>query len=377
MTTGVFVIQPDGSLSGLEPDPYTSEEVLQTLLAKYPDLLAGDQVDPENPRRWLLVERESGLPDREAGSNRWSLDHLFLDQDGIPTLVEVKLGANTQIRREVVGQMLDYAANAVAFVAGDEIRNRLAARCAREGLDAEEQLRQLLGAEGDPELYWQDVAQNLRTGTIRLVFVADAIPPELRRIVEFLNERMDPTEVLAVEVRRYGKGDLKAVVPRVIGQTIEAENRKSLKGRATREWTEESFFEALAEEGPEAVTAARRLLAWGRATATRMFWGSGAKYGSFMPIHVGGGAVDYYLVAATTYGRAEIQLQHLKIRGPFREAEKRRELVERLNSVPGVKLPLDSIDRRPAFDLALLAPTESWVAFQKVADWFVEEVKKS
>jgi len=33
--------------------------------------------------------------------------------------------------------------------------------------------------------------------SIRMLFVADRIPAELRRIVEFLNEQMDPAEVLA------------------------------------------------------------------------------------------------------------------------------------------------------------------------------------
>jgi hypothetical protein len=36
------------------------------------------------------VTREAGVPDGDDASDRWSLDHLFLDQDGVPTLVEVK-----------------------------------------------------------------------------------------------------------------------------------------------------------------------------------------------------------------------------------------------------------------------------------------------
>jgi hypothetical protein len=60
-----------------------------------------------------LVRREKAVPADENGGGRWSLDHLFLDQDGVPTLVEVKRQTDTRIRREVVGQMLDYAANCV------------------------------------------------------------------------------------------------------------------------------------------------------------------------------------------------------------------------------------------------------------------------
>ena len=47
-----------------------------------------------------------------SDGGRWLVDRLFLDQDGVPTLVEVKRSSDTRIRREVVGQLLEYAANA-------------------------------------------------------------------------------------------------------------------------------------------------------------------------------------------------------------------------------------------------------------------------
>lgn len=98
------------SLVTMNETNFLTEDRLQAYLADYPDLLPGDQIDPERPRRWLLVKREMGVPDAKATPDRWSLDHLFLDQDGIPTFVECKRAANTQVRREVVAQMLDYAA---------------------------------------------------------------------------------------------------------------------------------------------------------------------------------------------------------------------------------------------------------------------------
>lgn len=70
--------------------PYDSEDVLQRLLAKFPDLLAGDQLASGEAQRWLLIDRESALPDSEDGGGRWSVDLLFLDHEAVPTLVEVK-----------------------------------------------------------------------------------------------------------------------------------------------------------------------------------------------------------------------------------------------------------------------------------------------
>ena len=90
MSSGVFLIQTDGQLVEMSEEDYGSEADFQELLAKYPNLLAGNQINDAEPRRWLLISREAALSSEENGGDRWSVDHLFLDQDAIPTLVEVK-----------------------------------------------------------------------------------------------------------------------------------------------------------------------------------------------------------------------------------------------------------------------------------------------
>jgi hypothetical protein len=73
---------------------------------------------------------------------------------------------------------------------------------------------------------------------MRLIFVADAIPAPLRRIVEFLNEQMSPTEVLALEIRQYVEeaGRQNTLVTRVFGWTAAAQRRKG-RGPARAAWT--------------------------------------------------------------------------------------------------------------------------------------------
>ena len=115
MAGAIFLVNDKGELVEMYEQPFETEMIFQRLLADYPNLLAGDQIDVESARRWVLIAREMAVPDQQDGANRWSVDHLFLDQDAIPTLVEVKRASDTRIRREVVGQMLDYAANAVAY----------------------------------------------------------------------------------------------------------------------------------------------------------------------------------------------------------------------------------------------------------------------
>ena len=135
MSGHIFNIQDDGKLVEMNEAPFSNEDIFQSLLEQYPNLLAGDQINSAEPRRWLLICREMGVPAEKLGSDRWSLDHLFLDQDATPTLVEVKRSSDTRIRREVVGQMLDYAANAVVHWSIDQITNAYRNQCDNDGTD--------------------------------------------------------------------------------------------------------------------------------------------------------------------------------------------------------------------------------------------------
>jgi hypothetical protein len=74
MPGSIFVLHEDGALVEMRETSYDSEALLQRLLAEYPNLLAGDQIDPVAPRRWLLVTRELRVSGDE-GVDRGSLDH--------------------------------------------------------------------------------------------------------------------------------------------------------------------------------------------------------------------------------------------------------------------------------------------------------------
>jgi hypothetical protein len=54
MSGSIYLLDGDGGLVPMGETEYDSEDLLQGLLAKHADLLAGDQIDPDRPRRWLL-----------------------------------------------------------------------------------------------------------------------------------------------------------------------------------------------------------------------------------------------------------------------------------------------------------------------------------
>ena len=147
--------------------------------------------------------------------------------------------------------MLDYAANAVAYWPVEEVRAKFERRCENNDEDPEEALASFLGEDLEIDEFWQRVKTNLQAGRIRMVFLADSIPAELRRVVEFLNEQMDPAEVLAVEVKQFTGQGMKTLVPRVLGQTETARQKKSSATNAGKRWDEATFMAALEERSGE------------------------------------------------------------------------------------------------------------------------------
>lgn len=364
-SASIFLRTDDG-LVELRESEYETEDVLQELLALYPNLLPGDQIDPIEPRRLLLVRREMEVPGEENGSGRWSLDHLFLDQEGVPTLVEVKRSSDTRIRREVVGQMLDYAANAVAYWPVEAVQAAFTTTCIAEGTDEEGVLRGFLGNR-DTEDFWTMVRTNLQAGRIRLVFVADVIPQELRRVVEFLNGQMNPAEVLAIEVKQYVGQGLQTLVPRVLGQTAAAQQKKRTP-RQGRKWDEASFLEQLANQrGPTAMETAQVLLEWARKRSLRLGWGSGAKNGSCYPMQ-DLDKTNYYTFAVWTYGMVLLPFYGARSNPELLHDEYMRRFASHLGEIVGASFSDEDLVGGPEFPLAALTDPLARTRFLEAMD---------
>jgi len=248
VSSGIYLVQDD-KLVALVEQPYQTEDVLQELLAKYPNLIAGDADGGEEEQRWLLIRREVSLASDATGGGRWSVDHLFLDQEAVPTIVEVKRSTDTRIRREVVGQMLDYAANAVVYWPIEGLIATFEERCTKEGLDPDDEIdRHLDGVGTDAEGFWQQARTNLQAGRVRLVFVADEIPAELIRIIEFLNGQMNPAEVVGIEIKRYSGQGVTTLVPKLVGKTAEAVQRKAATRADGEPITWDAYRERLSDD---------------------------------------------------------------------------------------------------------------------------------
>ena len=372
MPEQIFLIKPDGKLIEMNEAGYASEEILQRLLEDYPALLAGNQIDVQTPRRWLLISREIAIPDSDATGGRWALDHLFVDQDGIPTLVEVKRSTDTRIRREVVGQMLDYAANSISYWTIDTIRSAFERACSEKTENAEEKLRGFLGPNTEQESFWKTIEANLKAGRIRMLFVADTIPRELQRIIEFLNEQMQYADVLGVEVKQFTGPDHQTLVPRVIGRTAAAQQLKEGQPRTERMWDEESFFDELGRRHPEDIETVRKIVEWIRPRVSYFWYGRGGRSGSIVPMVQK--ESKHQVFALWTYGGVEIYFQYYLNKKPFDDPAVRLELLRRLNLIPGVNFNGDVITRRPSIGYSILRNPDSLQKFFEAIDWFLNQL---
>lgn len=278
-----YVIQDDGSTAAMTRVRCKDEDrELQRILERNPDLLPGDQIDPDDPRRWLLLKREMPVPDPRNGVNRWSIDFLFADQDAVPTFVECKRCADTRARREIVGQMLEYAANGHHYWTKDSLRE-VATQTAGPTFD--DAFRRLAPTDGlSVEDYFDLLQQNLREGQLRIVFFLEDSSPELRSVVDFLNRQMERSEVLLVEARQYSHAGSTIVVPTLFGYTEEARMiKRPIAVRSPRGiWDRTSFFvDAARRLTPQQVKALESLLDYCLSLGCEATWGTGVQKGSF------------------------------------------------------------------------------------------------
>jgi hypothetical protein len=202
-----------------------------------------------------------------ANGGRVRMALLAADLTG-PTLVECKLRANREIRREVVGQILAYAGG-LARLSYEEFA---AGFRKRAGQPLDSAVAQATGEEVDGDQLREAVSQRLASGEFRLIIAVDQITPELRLVVEYLNgHTVAGVQVLALELNYTKDGDVELLVPMVYGQ--EAVARKA----TSTGWTAETFTERLEQLDPGPARAfLERLLAHGSQHGHHPFYGSGA-----------------------------------------------------------------------------------------------------
>lgn len=194
---------------------FENEGKLQHILYESPEVIPITSLGEEKLQPKVFV-REAGLP----GSG--STDLIGVDEQGGITIIECKLAANPDIRRKVVGQLLEYAAFLWTMdyeqfdrtcCRAEKWQDRHLVDVMRERIDAD-------SIEWSEELFISGVTDNLKSGNFTLIIAVDRLNDELRRIIEYLNSRGPGTpKISALEVLQFEAGDTQLLVPQMFGTT--------------------------------------------------------------------------------------------------------------------------------------------------------------
>lgn len=188
-----------------------AERWLQEALFRHPESLPVKEINPHiGPLMPVCMEIETG-----AGA----ADILYLTPSGQVVLVETKLWRNPEARREVVGQILDYAKQLTTW-SFDALEKKAATAARAEGPYLLSCLRSRF-PEADEVAFVDGVGRSLASGDFLLIIAGDGIRYGAESLVGFLERFGHLRFSLAlVEVAAYKLPDGSTLLqPRVLAKT--------------------------------------------------------------------------------------------------------------------------------------------------------------
>ena len=161
---------------------------------------------------------------REVRTNAGFIDNLLISPEGYITIVETKLWRNPQARREVVGQILDYAKELSKWTFSDLDNSVKNFNRSSEGIVSMVQ-KQPGFAETEEHTLIDNINRNLKRGRFLLLIVGDGIRESVEEMVEYLSQAPQLYFTLAlVELQIYKLHDANGsllIIPQLITRTRE------------------------------------------------------------------------------------------------------------------------------------------------------------
>jgi hypothetical protein len=218
-----YFISSDNSLK-LERVPLNEKHFLENWLQK---------LIHENPQILPIEEIESAFAPlisigREISTSVGFIDNLYISPNGYLTLVETKLWRNPEAKREVVGQILDYAKELTSWSfskLNESIKqsNELFQNKSKGIIDLIKEFD--LIEESDEQIIIDNIERNLKRGRLLLLIVGDGIRESVEDMVDYLQSTAQLQFTLGlVELQVFknpnNESDL-IVIPNLITRTRE------------------------------------------------------------------------------------------------------------------------------------------------------------
>ncbi len=219
------------------PQPVLEEKGLERLIAENPEFLplAG------SPRLFVLG--------RQVTLGTGAADIVAVESTGRPVIIEVKLARNSEERRTIVAQTLDYASSLHGYSIKELEDGPLFWHLANKGGSIIEAV-QSQDKEVDKESFESSMEGYLERGAFRLVFAFDEPPRRaLERLVSYLDAiTIDELtiDLVALRLRRYDINGVEVASPKRI---IPGVREYQLKASSKRARSQRS--EAIESEGAD------------------------------------------------------------------------------------------------------------------------------
>ena len=218
----LILIDGDGSSRRLPPISMQAraasggydEAWIRDLVFAHPEAIPVQEIDPSfGPLVPICVE----LDTRAAGF----ADALFLNNLGMPTIVECKLWRNPEARREVVGQILDYA-RALRRWTYAELSREVARARQQQAFDLIAHMRENGHPDLDEAAFVDNVTRHLAKGRMLLLVLGDGIREGVEAIGAYLQEETGLHFSFGlVEAQVYALEDGRRLLqPRVLVRTV-------------------------------------------------------------------------------------------------------------------------------------------------------------
>lgn len=350
---------------------FEKEADLQKIIKDNPHLLARS-MESGTLNKLFFIRQEINVKESEESGVYYYLDHLLVDEDGIPVLVEVKRSTDTRIKREVVGQMLDYASRASKW----DI-NLIRQSFEDNNKDAD--------SEQFDDAFWNKVAANLSAEHFRLVFAADVIPDSLRVLIEFMDRSMKDIEVYGVELKPYVNGSSMLLASNIVGNSVLDSKKAASSGkresytRTVEEFKEDFRIRGFSNLIPVFEEIYDFILKLG------LTWksGTGASHPAYKA-QIGDVTLFrifiWHLYNSAYRVRAEFDLE--RICKLFPEEQNIETIRAKLIAFPELdsdisEMLIQTTDGTLKFELSLLKETENMLSFQNAITEIVNDIRKS
>ncbi|MFC1713855.1 hypothetical protein ACFL6S_09310 [Candidatus Poribacteria bacterium] len=197
----------DGEWKRMSVSNQQADDSLHDLIRQMPEFISIEDLEPEGASMKLCIEHSSANDAEDDGGL------IGIDDNGRITIVECRVANDSSIRREILGQALEYAANLwqMPYEEFDDMVVR------SEGSSLVELMSERIPAkEWSEEAFRDAITDTLNRGNFRLIMAIQEMTDKLKQVIKFLSARGALSfETYALEIQRFCEGEVEIAVPKL------------------------------------------------------------------------------------------------------------------------------------------------------------------